>query len=166
MSWFELQDKLHDDTKKNLFLLEVVEPHLVVLGCQHLDHILGARVHVNVDISERKVAFFHWKTVRKFFTSSVCLSLVSLSCCSGHPSGNWRPNEHHVWVYGENHLVLWTHANANSVSYQIFSLKKEDRKVYGCSLSIDSNALISNCKIVIFNLLYKWLNLFFLLFKS
>ena len=112
---------------------------------------------------------FHWKTVRKFFTSSVCLSLVSLSCCSGRPSGNWRPNEHHVWVYGENHLVLWTHANANSVSYQIFSFKKEDRKVYGCSLSIDNLnilALISNCKIVIFNLLYKWLNLFYLIFKS
>ena len=38
--------------------------------------------------------------------------------------------------------------------------------MYGCSLSIDNLnilALISNCKIVIFNLLYKWLNLFYLI---
>ena len=53
-------------TAKNLFLLEVVEPHLVVLGCQHLDHILGARVHVNVDISERKVTFFTGKQSESF----------------------------------------------------------------------------------------------------
>ena len=165
MSWFELQDKLHDDTKKLVFVgsgrttpgsprMPAPWSHTLCTGPRQCRHIW------------EKDCVFHWKTVRKFFTSSVCLSLVSLSCCSGRPSENWRANEHHVWVYVENHLLLWTHANANSVSYQIFSLKKEDGKVYGCSLSIDSNALISNCKIVIFNLLYEWLNLFYLLFKS
>ena len=52
--------------QKKLFLFKVVEPHLVVLGCQHLDHILCARVYVNVDISERKLAFFTGKQSESF----------------------------------------------------------------------------------------------------
>ena len=52
--------------QKKLFLFKVVEPHLVVLGCQHLDHILCARVHVNVDISERKIAFVTGKQSESF----------------------------------------------------------------------------------------------------
>ena len=58
-------------------MLEVVEPHLVVLRCQHLDHILGARVHVNVDISERKVAFFTGNSQKVFHLE--CLSILGVT---------------------------------------------------------------------------------------
>ena len=111
-------------------MLEVVEPHLVVLGCQHLDHILGARVHVNVDISERKVTFFTGKQSESFsprvsvypWCHYLVVRVVPLGI-GGQMSTMFEFTVKIIWYCG--------HANANFVSYQIFSLKRRIEKCMG-----------------------------------